>query len=127
MCKLYSFEERIRLGVLDDINSFPELKIIYDGSDMIITEPIKLSWTSNPTTKEIRLALDLLNHFYPLYKNADIETKADFVKDIFKFNIKKERITKVKPFKDILFKRVIHSVKEQNGKYIIKTIKVRRK
>jgi len=80
----------------------------------------------NPTTKQIRLALDLLPHFYPLWNKLPIEEKAEIIIDLFKFNIPIERITSVKPFKKILFKKVISDVTEHNSKIIIKTTKVRR-
>jgi len=80
----------------------------------------------NPTTKTIRLSLDLLPHFYPLWKRAPLKEKAHLIIDLFKFNVPTERIINVKPFKRILFNTVISEVTEHNGKFIIKTKKVRR-
>ena len=81
---------------------------------------------TEPTTKQIRLALDLLPHFYPLWKRAPSEERAQLIIDLFKFDAPIKRITSVKPFKRILFKTVLSEVTEHNGKYIIKTKKVRR-
>jgi len=80
-------------------------------SDLHIIPSFKLQETANPTSKEIRLALDIVSQCYPLYKRASMKTKAEFVKDVFKFDVSIERITRVKPFKQILFKKVITKVK----------------
>lgn len=79
-----------------------------------------------PNRRELRLALEIIDQHYPLYKKADAETKADFVRDVFKFDVPTEKVTNLKSFKKILFKTVIVSVTEHNGKYIVKHKKVRR-
>lgn len=72
-----------------------------------------------PTKGDIRLALDLVEFFYPLYKKADLHTKAEFAKDIFSFDIPVEQIERVAPFKQVLYTRVISGVKTSaNGKQI---------
>ena len=82
---------------------------------------------NNPTTKDIRLALDLVDILYPLYKKADIHTKAEFAKDIFHFDVSVERIESVAPFKQILHRKVIKGVKNvANGKAQIQTMRVKR-
>jgi len=83
---------------------------------------------NKPTTGEIRLALDLVEFFYPLYKTADRYSKAILVKEIFAFDIQIDKIERIAPFKQILFKRVISGVKTQaNGQQQITTMRVRRK
>jgi hypothetical protein len=73
----------------------------------------------NPTKGEIRLALDLVEFFYPLYKKADLHTKAEFAKDIFKFDIPVALIEDIVPFKQVLYKKVISGIKTSaNGKQI---------
>ena len=95
--------------------------------DLHIIPCFKLQETSNPTSKEIRLALDIITQCYPLYKRADMKTKAEFVKDIFNFNVPLERITRIKPFKQILFKKIITKIKpiSNSNKYetIIKKVR----
>lgn len=81
-----------------------------------------------PTTGDIRLALDLVEFFYPLYKKADRRTKAEFAKDIFHFDIPVERVERVAPFKQILHRKVIKGVKNvANGKAQIQITRVKRR
>jgi hypothetical protein len=69
---------------------------------------------------DIRLGVDLVEFFYPLYKKADLRTKAEFAKDIFAFDIPVEEIVRVAPIKQYLYKRVIAGVKTSaNGKQIL--------
>jgi len=80
-----------------------------------------------PTTKDLRLALDLVEFFYPLYKHADRKSKAILAKEIFHFDVSVERIERVAPFKQILYRKVIKGVKNvANGKKQIKTMRVKR-
>ena len=82
---------------------------------------------NNPTTKDIRLALDLVDILYPLYKKADKRTKANFTKDIFHFDVSVECIERVAPFKQILYRKVIKGVKNvANGSAQIKIMRVKR-
>jgi hypothetical protein len=75
---------------------------------------------NKPSTGDIRLALELVDLFYPLYKKADLHTKAEFAKDIFAFDVPVERIESVAPFKQIVHKRVIAGIKTSaNGKQIL--------
>lgn len=85
--------------------------------------PIRLIWNKNPTTKEIRLAKDIIIQMNPLFKK-DKDFIAENVKQIFKLNISKERINNIRSFKNILFRRIIDGV-NKDGNVIIK--KVRRK
>lgn len=83
---------------------------------------------NHPSKGEIRLALDLVEFFYPLYKKADLHTKAEFAKDIFHFDVPVERIEGIAPFKQILHKQVIKGVKNvANGKQQIITMRVRKR
>ena len=82
---------------------------------------------NKPTTKDIRLALDLVEFFYPLYKDADKHSKAILAKDIFAFDIPVEQIERVAPFKQVLYKRVIAGIKTvANGKQQILIKRVRK-
>lgn len=119
-------KEYIQDSVLGNLNKFENILIVPMNDELLIMSLFKLKHIQ-PTTKEIRLALDLLRFFYPLYTKANIETKAEFIKDIFNYDCNIQRIINVKPFKKILFKKVISKVnKKSNGKYKVKTIKVRR-
>jgi len=90
-----------------------------------IFDIIKLMPTKNPSNKDLRLALDLLNNMYPLYKKTDVETKADFLRDVFKFYVSANRIKRLKPHKTILFKKVILGIKLHmgNNQVIIKRVR----
>jgi len=74
-----------------------------------------------PSNKTIRLAKDLAKQHAPLMLDHN-----DTVRSILGTKISNERIQKVKPFKAILFKKVISDVTYLNGRYIVKTRKVRR-
>ena len=79
-----------------------------------------------PTKGEIRLGVDLVEFFYPLYKKADLRTKAEFAKDIFAFDVPVDEIVRVAPLKQYLHKKEISGIKTSaNGKQI-KVKRVRR-
>jgi hypothetical protein len=81
-----------------------------------------------PSKGDIRLAIDMVEFYYPLYKKADLRTKAEFAKDIFAFDIPVEEIERIAPFKQFLFKKVISGVKTvANGKQQIQITRVRKK
>ena len=72
-----------------------------------------------PTKGEVRLAIEMVEFFYPLYKKADLHSKAILVKEIFAFDVTVEEIERVAPFKQYLHKRVISGIKTlANGKQI---------
>lgn len=77
---------------------------------------------STPSNKNIRLAKDLAKQHAPMMFDYH-----DVVRGILKTNIDNYRIDRVKSFKEILYKTVIVSVKQHNGRYIIKTKKVKRR
>lgn len=70
-----------------------------------------------PGNKEIRLAVDLAKQAWPM----DLD-RCDAVRSILRCNISDERIYLVKPFKKIIYKKIIVC---ENGKH--KTKKVLRK
>jgi len=72
---------------------------------------------SEVSRKKIRMYLDLLDSWYPLYRNADVTTKAEFISDIFKCNCTKEQLEQLQAFKQITKKKVITMENER-----IKTI-----
>lgn len=77
---------------------------------------------STTSIKTIRLAKDLAKQTAPMMFDFH-----DTVRSILQTDVSDERIDKVKSFKKILYKTVIIDVKHHNGKYIIKTKKVRRR
>ena len=81
-------------------------------------EDIKLN-IKYPTKGDLRLAVDMVEFFYPMYKRADLRTKAEFAKDIFAFDVPVEEIVRVAPIKQYLHTRVISGIKTSaNGKQI---------
>ena len=79
-----------------------------------------------PNRRELRLAIELVDQAYPLFKHTYCaEDKAQLIRDMFGWEVPTERIANIPPFKKILFKTVIISVTEHNGKRIIKHKKVR--
>ena len=75
-----------------------------------------------PTKGEVRLAIDMVEFFYPLYKKADLRTKAEFAKDIFSFDTPIEELVRVAPFKQFLSRSIISGVKTSaNGQQITTT------
>ena len=80
-----------------------------------------------PSKKELRLALDLVDHSCPLFKNImTAEEKAEVIKNLFGWEVPIQRITNLPSFKKILYKTIIVSVTKHNNKYIIKHKKVRK-
>jgi len=57
--------------------------------------------------KRLRLYLELLDTWYPLYRNADPTTKANFIVDIFKCVCTEEDLESLKSFKRITKKELI--------------------
>jgi len=80
-----------------------------------------------PTNQELRLALELVDHAYPLFKNVlSPKEKAEIIESLFGWIVPTGRISNLPSFKKILFKVVIVSVTQHNGKYIVKHKKVRK-
>ena len=81
--------------------------------------------TSN---KEIRLAIDLAKQMNPLFK-FDVREQIDLIRRICKDpSLKEKKILNVKPFKKILFKELITSVKYLgDNRYKVTLTRVRRK
>lgn len=76
------------------------------------TEPIKVS------RKQIRLYLDLIETWFPLYSRSDNKTKADFISEIFKCKCNETDLLNLKQFKKITIKEVL-TMENDN----VKTIK----
>lgn len=111
-----TLQSRLEKEIINDLNildkKFDEIQITIGGY--------------RPSKREIRLALELIDMMYPLYKNADPKTKAEFVLDTFKYDTTIDHILSVKPFKKILFKKVLVGTKPiGDGKYEILTKRVR--
>jgi hypothetical protein len=79
----------------------------YDANSYDIITTIEFVSTKNPTSSDLRLALDLIDDMYPLYKSLDRMSKVDFLKDIFKMDVSQQRIHRLNPHKKLLFKGVI--------------------
>ena len=80
-----------------------------------------------PTRKELRLALELVDHAFPLFKNIMTPAeKAEAIESLFGWKVPEKRIANLPSFKQILYKTVIVSVIEHKGKYIVKHKKVRK-
>jgi len=100
--------------------------IVLDYDDTFdIFDIIKLLPNKNPSNKDLRLALDLLDNMYPIYKNTDLKSKEDFLKDVFKFYIPKGKLKRLNSHKKILFKKVITSIRlhVSNNQVIITRVK----
>lgn len=78
-----------------------------------------------PSNKDIRLAIDLAKQLNPLFK-FDVREQVDLIRRICKYDVSEQKILSIKPFKQILFKEVITSIKYKDGSYRIKLIRVRR-
>jgi hypothetical protein len=98
-----------------------------DNFTMIDTPYVKCPY--KPNKSEIRLALDMINQTYPLWRKCQNEAKKGFLEDIFKFDISVEKLDNLKPFKKIVKKELIstHIVKNKPQVKIIKTIRRRNK
>jgi len=82
--------------------------------------------SSPPSNKEIRLAIDLAKQMNPLFE-FHVQEHTDLIRRLCKYNVPQEKILNVKPFKQILYKELITSVKHiGNGIYKVKLTRVRR-
>ena len=88
-----------------------------------ILKPVEVA---PPSNKEIRLAIDLAKQMNPLFE-FHVEEHIDLIRGLCNYNVSKEKILNVKPFKQILYKEIITSVKHiGNGKYKVILTRVRR-
>lgn len=118
--------EKEILESLDDLERFGTITCLNDDNDpLIIIGEIEIGGYT-PSKREIRLAKEIIELAYPLYRRADPLTKAEFVKDVFKYNVSLDTIIETKPFKKILFTKKLVEVKlDKNGKYKAVTKRVR--
>jgi uncharacterized radical SAM superfamily Fe-S cluster-containing enzyme len=93
----------------------------YDANDYDMITAIQFVSTKNPTSSDLRLALDLIDDMYPLYKSLRNEDRLGFLKDIFKMDVSYKRIHRLNSHKKLLFKGVI-SFNDKN-QIIIKRVK----
>ena len=78
----------------------------------------------NLSKKDIRLILELAKLQIPL-RHSDTDILAAWIKDEMNFDITEESIKGVKPFKQILFRKIITGVKNvANGGTKVKTMRV---
>jgi hypothetical protein len=110
--------------VFEAMNNSPKLITMWVDGDLLIMERPNFKQTTIPTHGELRLALEFVNDNYPLFKSASLTDKANFIRDIFNYNFPTKRLRAIKPFKKFIYRTIIISVKEHNGKYIVKTKKV---
>jgi len=117
------------MHLLEEVNqaakNSEELVMIDYGYTFDLIPKIKLVM-SEPNRHLLRLTKEMIEDRYPLYKRADSDTKANFIKDIFKLNVNGARLERLNSFKQLLYRTIIISVVEHNGRYIIKTKKVRK-
>lgn len=86
--------------------------ILLDYGDMYEVLPvIKLVPTDSPNNKDLRLALDLIDEIYPLFKSLKPYNKREFLKDVMKMDVSTFRLKRLNCHKQILFKRVIIRIK----------------
>jgi adenylate cyclase class IV len=81
--------------------------IEYDKNDYDLMDKLFLKESNNPSNKELRLALDLIDYIYPLFKGCEIESKEDALRSIFKITVTPDKLKHLNLFKKIVFKRVI--------------------
>jgi hypothetical protein len=86
----------------------------YDLMDRLYFIPVK-----NPTNKELRLALDLIDELYPLFRTSPIESKSDALQDVFKISTTCDRLRQMSTMRKIVFKRLIST---KNNKIIFKRV-----
>jgi hypothetical protein len=103
---------------------FNNMTLIEDENFFNIFDAKEFKPNKNPNNKELRLALDLIDDIYPLYKHIEIESKTDFLRDIFKMEVSKERLQRLNSHKDILFKYIITGAKpgSKTNKVIIRRV-----
>jgi len=103
-------------------NKFPKPRPNITLDQVLDLEP-HIDYT--PSNRELRLAIDLAKQLNPLFK-FDVREQIDLIRRICKYDVSEQKILSVKPFKQILFKEVITSIKYKDGSYRIKLIRVRR-
>jgi hypothetical protein len=57
--------------------------------------------------KELRLYIDLIDVWYPIYRRADDKTKANFISEIFNCDVDENDLANLCSFKEITKKKVI--------------------
>lgn len=93
--------------------------IQYDD-DYDIMDKISIVPNCCPSNKQLRLALDLIDDIYPLFKGLPIEDKADALKDVLKISTTKEKLQKLNSIRDIQFK---YAITIKNKKVIITRVR----
>jgi hypothetical protein len=81
--------------------------IEYDKNDYDLMDKLCFKECKNPSNKELRLALDLIDFIYPLFKGCTTESKEDALRSIFKITVTPDKLKHLNLFKKIVFKRVI--------------------
>ena len=110
---------------LKDLNEY-KCTIINELDCFILTDMKYTKSPYKPNRGEIRLANEIVDQMYPLWKRSANEAKKGFLEDIFKFDISTEKLDNLKSFKKIIKKELI-SVLNVNNKTVIKKIKVIRR
>jgi hypothetical protein len=87
----------------------------YDIMDEIVLVP-----NCTPSNKQLRLALDLVDVLFPLFRKLPAEDKVDALKDVLKISTTKEKLQKLTSHKDLLYKYVV-TIK--NKKIITKRVR----
>lgn len=106
----------------------------YKPNNITIRDVMKYVHTSKscpvellpPSNKEIRLAIDLAKQMNPLFE-FHVQEHTDLIRRLCNYDVPDDKILNVKPFKQILYKELITSVKHiGNGIYKVKLTRVRR-
>jgi len=80
-----------------------------------------------PSKRDIRLAIDLARQMNPLF-DFNVEEQTDLIRRILKYDVEDDYILSVKPFKQILFKDIIVSIKSiGDNKFKVKLKRVRKR
>jgi hypothetical protein len=82
-----------------------------------ITAKLSRQKLNKVSRKELRLYLDLIDVWYPIYRQADDKTKANFISEIFNCDVDENDLTNLCSFKQITKKRVT-TEQDENVKII---------
>jgi hypothetical protein len=86
---------------------FDKLVLLDYEDDFDVIQVIKMLPNQHLNRKDLRLAIDLINDIYPLYKHMDMESRRDFIEEIFQTTIPIERLRRLNPWKRIIYRSVI--------------------
>jgi hypothetical protein len=115
--EILKYQNGINMEKNESKTRLEEKMIMFQHIDMpficlkYINTPIKVG------RKRLRLYLELIETWYPIYRKVDNETKAQFISEIFKCQCTTEQLDKLASFKQITKKKVI-TMNNENVKTI---------